>query len=216
MSADGQRMEIIRRRKRLVIFFLISLVLTICLGGIFLITSFQGFIDFPCFVEVVDGELRLNSYEQIDQTNHAMLFITTYYAHMSGGGCIIEELEDGESITVGDYQVQVNGDTFIIDEESIIQIGERFEDIKKRFGLNPWWWYEDSLNLTNQGFVHGVLTHDEEFQELDQEILVVTGNKGSREKLNPITAALFCLTLNGTIILGPYLLIRWIRDKGRS
>jgi hypothetical protein len=201
------------RRKKLTIIFVVSLILTIVLGGIFIFSSFRGFIDFPCFVEVEDGILKPGGYEEYTETSHAMLFITTYYAHMSGGGCLIFDLEDGESTNIGSYQVQANNDALTINGENQIIGGESFEDINKRLSINPWFWYEDSFKLTNHGYINGIQSSNENIQELEHKILIAIGIKGSREHVNPITLILFFLTLIGTVILGPFLIIQRIRGK---
>jgi hypothetical protein len=213
MSADRQDKDINRTRKRVRIIFVVSLILTIVLGCILIFFSFRGFIDFPCFVEVENRELNSHGYEEIIISNHAVLFITTYYAHMSGGGCLIEELADGESTTIGEYQIKVNGDRLTINEENQILSGEHFVDTKKYLDFNPWFWYEKELNLTNHGLVYSMLTSDGEHQTLDQGVVIAIGSSGSREHFNPITAGIFFLSLIGTFILGPYLLIQWIRTK---
>jgi len=213
MSADRPERATKKRQKRLTIIFIVSLILTVVLGCFFVFFSFQGFVDFPCFVEVDNGEVISHGYEEIITSNHAVLFITTYQAHWSGGGCLMKELKDGESTTVGDYQIKVDGEILILNEESQILPGESFEDTKKYLDLNPWYWYEKKLNLTNHGFVYSMLTSENEHQTLDQGVVIAIGSSGSRENLNLITVAIFFLSLIGTLILGPYLLIVWIRDK---
>jgi hypothetical protein len=213
MSAGELPNDFQAKRKRLKIVFIISLFLTFVLGIIFIFSAFRGFIDFPCFVEVEDGILKSGGYEEYTETSHAVLFITTYYAHMSGGGCLIVDLADGESKNIGNYQVQVNDDILTMSGENQISAGDRFEDGMKRLSINPWFWYEDSFKLTNHGYIHGTQSRDDEIQELEHKLLIATGSKGSREHLNPVTPILFFLTLIGTVILGPFLIIQRIRGK---
>lgn len=216
MSEDRTEKESTKSRKRLTIIFIVSLILTVTLGCFLIFSFFRGFIDFPCFVEVENGELNPHGYEEIITSNHAVLFITTYQAHWSGGGCLIKEIEDGGSTTVGDYQIQVDGDVLTINEESKLPPGEDFEETKKYLDFNPWFWYEKKLNLRNHGFIYSILTPDGEHQTLNQGVVIAIGHSGSRENLNLITAAIFCLSLIGSFVLGPYLLIQRIRTKRRS
>jgi len=212
--SEGQLSNGIRAlRKRLAIGFIVSLILTIVLGATFFLFVFQGFVDFPCFATVENGILDLGGYEDYDKHSHAILFITTYYAHMSGGGCKIVELDNGGSEDLGDYHIQVNGDMLTINGEKQLNVEESFEDENKRLGLNPWFWYSDSFKITNHGYVNSYQTSDGEIQLLDKKILIVTGNKGSRFHINPITAITFFLALIITIIFGPIILILWILEK---
>jgi hypothetical protein len=213
MSAEKPMKEPQKSRKRLTIVFIVSLILTVVLGCFFVLFSFRGFVDFPCFVEVDNGEVISHGYDEIITSNHAVLFITTYQAHWSGGGCLIKELEDGGSATVGDYQIQVDGDVLTINGESELRPGETFEDSKKYLDFNPWYWYEKKLNLTSHGLVYSMLSSENEHLKLDQGVVIAIGSSGSRENLNLITAGIFGLSLLGTIVLGPYLFIQWIRTK---
>lgn len=213
MSEDRQENGTKKRQKRLTIILIVSIILTIILGCFLIFGFFRGFIDFPCFIEVDDGELISHGYDEIITSNHAILFITTHQAHWSGGGCLIKELEDGGNTTIGDYEITVDGDVLIINEDSQLRPGETFEDTKKYLDFNPWFWYERKINLTNHGFVFSMLTSENEHQTLDQGVVIAIGSSGSHEHLNLITVAIFCLALIGTFILGPYLLIQRIRTK---
>ncbi len=213
MSIERPEKESKGSRKRLTIIFFVSLILTVTLGCFFVLFSFQGFVDFPCFVEVDNGELNPHGYEEVATSNHAVLFITTYQAHWSGGGCLIKELDDGGSTTISDYEIKIDGDALTINGESPIHPGESFEDTKKYLDFNPWYWYERKITLTNHGNVYSMLTSDGEHQTLEQGVVIAIGSSGTRGHLNLITAAIFCLSLIGSVILGPYLLIQRIRTK---
>jgi hypothetical protein len=201
------------RHKKLVIIFVASLIITFCLDGIFIFSFFQGFVDFPCFATVENGILDLGGYEDYDEYSHAILFITTYFAHMSGGGCKIVELDNGGSADLGNYHIQVNDDVLTINDEHQLKTGEEFTNVIKRINLNPWYWYEDSFKITNHGYMIGIESLDGEVQELERELLIAIGNMGSREHLNLVTAAIFSLALFGSVILGPLLIIQWIKKK---
>jgi len=201
------------KRKRLIVIFIVSLITTICLGGIFVFSFFRGFVDFPCFASVENGILDVGGYKDYEESSHAILFITTYFAHMSGGGCKIVELDNRGSEDLGDYHIQVNDDVLTINGNRQLNVGEKFEKIEKRISLNPWFWYEDSFKITNYGYLIGIEALDGDVQELKRELLVATGNMGSREHLNLVTVVIFSLALFGTAILGPLLIIQWIKSK---
>lgn len=187
---------------------------TLCLGGILILPG-MGFGDFPCFFSVEDDTLfyygppyRVKAYTF---EKDAILLVTDDLAGMTGSGCQISELDEGESYQLDEYQVTVEEGYFVIDGEIELNVGERFRDENKGSGLNPWWRYEDHIELTNQGFVKTVVLDTEEPIELSDELLVLIGGTGTKLSFNPVTVTIFCSSLAITLVLGGSLSVQFIQ-----
>lgn len=213
-----------KNRRIALIIFLISLPLSICLCACAILGLPFGLMDFPCFVTVEDGYLMDvdHDFYEVDQNDDSMVFVTTTAAHMGGAGCLAASLNDGEDVTTPrGYTIRTDGDLVIINQDIRLAVGDSENLESTRFGLNPFWYYIDYLNLTNEGTVQGEIDRDGQRIEYDEEVLVAIGSSGDRALPNPVTAGVLLLSLCAALVTGSYLaislivqLIRRIPTKG--
>lgn len=212
-------------QKIVLIMFVISLLLSICLcvSALWGMPVF-GVMDVPGFVHVEDGYLVDGGYclYEVDENTDAVVFITTTPVDMGGAECLAESLKDGEDLTTPrGFHIRTDGERVIVNQDNPLAVGESVHLEAKRSGFNPFWNYTGYLNLTNEGTVQGKIDSDGQRTEYDRQVLVAIGSSGDQALPNPITAVVLLFSLCAVLITGAYLafnlitqLIRRISTKG--
>jgi|GEM_PF-2701056 len=188
------------------------------------------FVDFPCFVQVRETYLvednnfvrsiRLTSrnLDVIGDIKHALLFISEYPPHSSGGGCLQKSLSNNESIELDNHKIKIVDDKLIVDGNTVESGNEwkKTELALEKFNpLNPWWLYLRNTALKNEGFVL-VYKGDHEphsIKDFDKNVLAITGYNSVCEFINPLTLIIFLLSVITIIVLTLSSVAYYIKNK---
>jgi len=144
----------------------VVLYLFVTLVLLFALSDFGGNIDFPCFQEIdEDGCLAYDPtdssnlwwhYNELNVSDVTMeIFIDVYLANFGGGGC-----EHGITVDDGVYEehhmqhlLKQDGNNLVIDDNIILNKGDKWIDTRVLSFWNPWRWKKESLSITNHGVI---------------------------------------------------------------
>jgi hypothetical protein len=163
----------------------------------------RGFMDFPCFVRYDEAGRCLNvdnTFVNVPDAAEIEVFLTTYSADFSGGGCHHEAVGSGRlsvDTAVGTLSLERSGETLLVNGSPLAP-GETYTE-RQAFSFDIW--ETASLEIQNLGVV-GLCGRPEAAPRL-----LVVGSYGTR--LTLLRGAAVTLFLLAALIL----LIRSLRRK---
>lgn len=193
MSPDNISPEAKRVFKTLYIITLsVSTFITLCFGSLLFFTP-SGFLGYDCGVSVDRGQLISENEPFISESEqpYALLLVNGTRAHYSGGICLALPLDEDEIGEVGEFQIKAVGENVQIIEGPKLTIGETWNYSADRTEINIWWNYRDYMIFRNEGFVTSELSPSGETTQFDNEILIITGDKGSEVNISTVTPWIF-------------------------
>lgn len=220
MPSDGADQKVSVDRKSiwrivlLAVFPLVSVGLWISLRSSPIISGIQSFACFADDYVIEDGYIT-GDWMQTEDSNHALIGVTIYWAHQLGGSCVAMSLEDNSSRTIDGYTISVSDDMVTINADHSLSPGESWQETRLYFDSNPWWIYRYRFAIENQGYLKGTRASDGSIKNFPKDVVFATVNAGSNFYPNPIIAGAF-LTGVAIFVYDVILGIKYLSQRVRQ
>lgn len=123
-------------------------------------TTFRGFVGFCCETSIdQDGCLWLGRGAG-NRTGELSVFLTTYDAGYSGGGCVDESARPGHTLQVAGHLFLRDGEDLIVDKTTVLKKGESWESSRVVSWWKPWRITVERTSVANNGILTCV--HDDQ------------------------------------------------------